>query len=120
MDYIETGTKDFIHKTSYLYGLKNIAVKGSCIIHPQVMIRGDLRRSGGGATVTILLGANCILERDCIIRPPSKLYKSVFSYFPVKIGDFCRIGERSLVEAAQVGSWVEIGNDCIIVCLNCL
>lgn len=37
------------------------------------------------------------------------------NYYPVKIGDFVTIGAGSIVEAAQIGSCVEIGKNCIIV-----
>jgi tetrahydrodipicolinate N-succinyltransferase len=46
------------------------------------------------------------------------------NYYPVKIGDFVTIGAGSIVEAAQIGSCVEIGKNCIIVgggaaCVGC-
>jgi hypothetical protein len=45
-------------------------------------------------------------------RPPPP---SVFNYYPVKIGDHVTIGARSVVEAAQIGNCVTIGEDCVIV-----
>ncbi|KAF9162696.1 hypothetical protein DFQ26_003301 [Actinomortierella ambigua] len=38
----------------------------------------------------------------------------MFSYYPMKIGDHVTIGERSVVQAAQIGSYVQIGKDCVI------
>ena len=43
------------------------------------------------------------------------LVDSVFNYYPVKIGDHVSIGARSVVEAAQIGNCVTIGDDCVIV-----
>lgn len=45
----------------------------------------------------------------------------VFSYYPMKIGDFVSIGPGSIVEAASIGNGVEIGKNCIIVspCASC-
>lgn len=42
----------------------------------------------------------------------------VFSYYPMKIGDFVSIGAGSIVEAASIGNGVEIGKNCIIVRLS--
>lgn len=38
----------------------------------------------------------------------------------MRIGDYVRIGAHSIVEAAQIGSYVDIGERCIIVCGMCL
>lgn len=42
---------------------------------------------------------------------------SIFSYYPMKIGDHVTIGEGSIIEAATIGSYVTIGKNCIIVSL---
>jgi carbonic anhydrase/acetyltransferase-like protein (isoleucine patch superfamily) len=43
------------------------------------------------------------------------LFISVFSYYPMKIGDHVHIGEDTVVEAASIGSHVMIGKNCVIV-----
>ena len=45
------------------------------------------------------------------------LVYSIFSYYPMKIGDHVTIGEGSIIEAATIGSYVTIGKNCIIVSL---
>jgi dynactin-5 len=40
---------------------------------------------------------------------------SQFTFYPVRISDFVHIGKRCIIEAAQIGSGVEIGDNCIIV-----
>lgn len=42
-------------------------------------------------------------------------WDSVFSYYPLKIGDYVSIGAGSIIEAAAIGNGVEIGKNCIIV-----
>lgn len=79
------------------------------------MIRGDLRRTGGGHTVVVAIGRFCLLSHGSIIRPPYKTYKGIFSYYPMKIGDHVTIGEGSIVQAATIGSYVTIGKNCVIV-----
>lgn len=63
----------------------------------------------------MLEDGNIPTDADVIIRPPSKLYKNHFSYYPLRIGDYTHIGQGSLVEAAQIGSFVHIGSNCVIV-----
>jgi hypothetical protein len=41
-----------------------------------------------------------------------------FTFYPVRISDFVHIGEGSVIEAAQIGSGVEIGDNCVIVRLS--
>lgn len=43
-----------------------------------------------------------------VLRPCS-------NYYPVKVGDHVHIGAGSIVEAASIGNYVEIGKNCIIV-----
>lgn len=38
-----------------------------------------------------------------------------FTFYPVRISDFVHVGADSIIEAAQIGSGVEIGDNCIIV-----
>lgn len=44
--------------------------------------------------------------------------RQTFTYYPTKIGDFVHIGKDAVVEAAQVGQGVEIGEGAIIVCAS--
>jgi len=83
--------------------------------------------------VVISLGRYCLISEGCIIRyvasreseepvtiklphrPPYKTYRGNFNYYPMKIGDHVHIGAGSVVEAAAIGNYVEIGKNCIIV-----
>jgi len=42
------------------------------------------------------------------------MYKGVFSFYPLKIGDFVEIGASCVVEAASIGSFVRIGRNCVV------
>ncbi|ORY73848.1 trimeric LpxA-like protein [Leucosporidium creatinivorum] len=114
-DYIETDTGNKVAKSCHIKGPSNIVLGGKTIIQPGVMIRGDLRRAGGsGPAVVIAVGKYCVMGENSVIRPPCKTYKGVFSYYPMKIGDYVSIGSNSIVEAASIGNGVEIGKNCII------
>ena len=76
------------------------------------------------------MGRYCNICEGVVIRPPGKIYKGLewfcnhdanggrsFTFYPVRIGDCVTIGQNSIVEAAQIGLGVDIGKECIIVCL---
>ncbi|KAJ2959783.1 hypothetical protein NQZ79_g4755 [Umbelopsis isabellina] len=116
-EYIETDTGNKVSRKSVICGSQNIILGGKVvqtIIQTGCVIRGDLRRTGGGHTVVVAIGRFCLLSQGSIIRPPYKTYKGIFSYYPMKIGDHVTIGEGSIVQAATIGSYVTIGKNCVI------
>ncbi|TPX30736.1 hypothetical protein SmJEL517_g05782 [Synchytrium microbalum] len=113
-DYIETDTGNKVSRNSTISGSQNIILGGKTIIQDNCVVRGDLRRTGGGHSVVVSIGRYCLLGQRCIVRPPYRTYKGVFSYYPMKIGDYVHIGEDSIVEAATIGSHVMIGKNCVL------
>ncbi|KAI8815830.1 trimeric LpxA-like protein [Fimicolochytrium jonesii] len=113
-EYIETDTGNKVSRKSVICGSQNIVLGGKTVIQKECIIRGDLRRTGPGHTVVVAIGRYCLLSQRCVIRPPYKTYKGVLNYYPMKIADHVTIGEDSVIEAAQVGSYVEIGKNCVI------
>ncbi|KAI9368889.1 trimeric LpxA-like protein [Aspergillus egyptiacus] len=80
---------------------------------------GPNSSSGSGSssntnTIAISIGRYSYVSRSAMLRPPSRLHRGVYSYFPLKIGDHVFIGERSLVEAASVGNHVHVGRDAVV------
>jgi dynactin-5 len=111
------------------------------VIQSEVIIRGDLLRTyppsnpneKGGNTVAVAIGRYCFFSKGCALRPPGKLYKGYifpfhvitidgsshntrrqFSHYPLKIADHVFVGPSSIIEAALIGSHVNIGANCII------
>ncbi|KZZ93640.1 Trimeric LpxA-like protein [Ascosphaera apis ARSEF 7405] len=140
-EYIETDTGNKVSRRAQVLGTQRIIVGGKSVIQADVCIRGDLFRQpqqqqqqqqqqsqsgeAGAATststststapsVAVSIGRYTYLSRSCLLRPPSRLYHGSFSYFPLKIGDHVFIGERAVVEAANVGSHVHIGANAVI------
>ena len=108
-----------------LQGTQNIMLGGRAVIQPEVMIRGDLVRtapsssssSSGAApasSTAVALGRYCFLARGAILRPPGRMYKGIFTYMPLRMGDHVYGGQSTIVQAATVGSYVHIGRDCTI------
>ncbi|KAI9136433.1 trimeric LpxA-like protein [Paraphysoderma sedebokerense] len=113
-EYIETDTGNKVSRKSVICGSQNIVLGGKTIIQTDCIIRGDLRRTGGGHAVVVAIGRYCILSQKSVIRPPYKTYKGQFTYYPMKIGDHVYIGPSSIVQAASIGSYVHIGKNCVI------
>lgn len=84
---------------------------------PGAILRGDLRRStpNNAHHVVLSLGKYCLVGEGAVLRPPGKIYKGTFTFYPVRIGDCVHIGPDAIVEAASVGHGVEIGARAIVV-----
>lgn len=91
-----------------LFRLESIVflVKGVSLDLVQRLIKGEFPESRqlarGWVSEEADAGRHCTSSR-------------VFSFYPMKIGDFVSIGQGSVVEAASIGNGVEIGKNCIIV-----
>ncbi|KAK4684226.1 dynactin 5, partial [Tremellales sp. Uapishka_1] len=116
--YIETDTGS---ATNIILGGKSIIQTGMYrpsqsrfTETPGAILRGDLRRSAAGQHVVISMGRYCVIGEGSIIRPPGKIYKGAFTFYPVRIADFVDIGSGCIVEAASIGHGVEIGKGSII------
>ncbi|KKA28800.1 hypothetical protein TD95_002854 [Thielaviopsis punctulata] len=126
-EYIETDTGNKVARKATLVGTQNIMLGGKTVIQPEVMIRGDLARyhpnaipqgQGGAASqvnnTAIAIGRYCFLSRGCLLRPPGRINKGVFSYVPLRLGDHVFVGQGSVIEAAVVGNHVHIGSNVVI------
>ncbi|CZT41236.1 probable dynactin [Rhynchosporium secalis] len=121
-EYIETDTGNKVSRRSQIIGTTNIILGGKTVIQAEVIIRGDLLRTYPPSTssekqgnpVAVAIGRYCFFSRGCELRPPGKLYKGQFSHYPLKIADHVFIGAGSIIEAALVGSHVNIGSNCVI------
>lgn len=61
------------------------------------------------------MGRYCLIGEGSVLRPPGKIYKGAFTFYPVRILDYVHIGPDCIVEAASIGSGIEIGARSIIV-----
>ncbi|KAL3318242.1 Dynactin subunit 5 [Cichlidogyrus casuarinus] len=105
-DFIETASGNKVCRNSVLCGSQNIVLNGRTLIMENCMIRGDL--------ANIKIGSYCVIGKNTIIRPPFRKFSKGVSFFPLNIGDYVIIGEDSIVNAGQVGSFVHIGKNCVI------
>lgn len=69
----DTGNK--ISRKCLISGSQNIVLGGKTILEPGVILRGDLKRAGSGASVTLALGKYCRIAQGTVIRPSYKTYK---------------------------------------------
>ncbi|KAJ5069451.1 dynactin subunit 5 [Anaeramoeba ignava] len=102
----KTSTGTILSKESKLYGAQFINAAGSCIVKKGAILRGDLAQ--------IKLGNFCIIDENVVIHPPFAKSKSGLTYYSVSFGNFVWIQENSVISAAQIGSFVSIGKNCVI------
>ncbi|EKD05682.1 hypothetical protein A1Q2_00018 [Trichosporon asahii var. asahii CBS 8904] len=113
----EKGTYiDKVSRKAFIQGATNIVLHGKSIIQTRAILRGDLRRStpNNAHHVVLSLGKYCLVGEGAVLRPPGKIYKGTFTFYPVRIGDCVHIGPDAIVEAASVGHGVEIGARAIV------
>ena len=114
MSFYATESGSLLSKNANIYGSNNISLGSKCIINSNATLRGDLRRSGSGTAISISIDSSCVINSNSVIKPPYRLYKNIFSYYPVRIGKYVLLESDSLLEAAQVGSFVHIESGCVI------
>ncbi|XP_047143638.1 dynactin subunit 5 isoform X2 [Hydra vulgaris] len=105
-EYIETASGNKVSRQSVLCGSQNIVLNGKTIIMSECIVRGDL--------ANVRIGRHCVISQRSVIRPPFKRFSKGGAFFPLHIGDHVFIDEDSIINAAQIGSFVYIGKNCII------
>ncbi|VDD78240.1 unnamed protein product [Mesocestoides corti] len=104
--YVETASGNKVSRESVLCGSQNIVLSGMTIIMSKCIIRGDL--------ANIRIGRRCVISERAVIRPPFKKFSKGVAFFPLHIGDHVFVGEDSVINAAQIGSYVHIGKNCVV------
>ncbi|GAB1292648.1 Dynactin subunit 5 [Apodemus speciosus] len=95
-----------VSRQSVLCGSQNIVLNGKTIIMNDCIIRGDL--------ANVRVGRHCVVKSRSVIRPPFKKFSKGVAFFPLHIGDHVFIEEDCVVNAAQIGSYVHVGKNCVI------
>lgn len=116
-------------RQTVLCGSQNIILVGKVIVQKDAIVRGDL--------ANVRTGRYCIISKNSVIRPPYKRFNHGYvlieqnkdipvettyeiyffrvAFFPIRIGDNVFIGENSVISAADIGSYVYIGKNVVIV-----
>uniref|UniRef100_A0A2I2YPS6 Dynactin subunit 5 n=1 Tax=Gorilla gorilla gorilla TaxID=9595 RepID=A0A2I2YPS6_GORGO len=98
-EYIKTASGNKVSLQSVLCGSQNI------------VLNGDLEN--------VRVGLHCVVKSCSVIRPPFKKFSKGVEFFPLHIGDHVFIEEECVVNAAQIGSCIHVGKNCVIGC-RCL
>ncbi|ELU09048.1 hypothetical protein CAPTEDRAFT_176585 [Capitella teleta] len=105
-EYIETASGNKVSRQSVLCGSQNIVLSGKTIVMSECIVRGDL--------ANVRVGRHCVIGRRSVIRPPFKKFSKGVAFFPLHIGDHVMIEDDTIINAAQIGSYVHIGKNCVI------
>jgi len=118
-EFIVTKNENRLQKSALVLGMQHIQVSGRTTIEKSTTTRGDLDK--------ITIGKNCVIAEGAVLRPSDQLanddrkdqnnaqeLKLGIKFVEMKIGDFVVIGKSSVVRAAKIGSYVYVGDSCII------
>ncbi|XP_076302510.1 dynactin subunit 5-like [Lasioglossum baleicum] len=105
-EYVETASGNKVSRHTILCGSQNIVLHGKVIVQSDAIIRGDL--------ANVRTGRYCIISKNAIIRPPFKKFSRGVAFFPLTMGDHVFVGERAVVNAAIVSSYIYIGKNAVI------
>jgi len=108
-DYITTSTNNIISRRCTIYKPQNVQIpSGRCIIHHDVLIRGDL--------APVQLHKYCIIGARTVLHPSFTHTSAVetIKFIPLTIGSHCYIGEDCVIEAAVLGMGCVVGENCIL------
>lgn len=96
-------------------------VTGKSIIEAGATLCGDLRRKGGGHAISISIGIFSRIASNATLIPPSSVTSILadstvnsFSHSPMRIGEYTVIGAGTFVESTSIGSFVNIGTNCVL------
>ncbi|KAK9469060.1 trimeric LpxA-like protein [Lipomyces arxii] len=113
-DFVETESGNRISRQATILGSQHILLAGRSTILPECVLRGDLYRRSSTSSAVINIGRYVFLEKAVVLKPPSKLHHGANTHYPLRIGNSVTIGANSVIEAAVIESYVEIGQDCVI------
>ncbi|XP_066595775.1 dynactin subunit 5 [Prorops nasuta] len=105
-EYVETASGNKVSRQTVLCGSQNIVLHGKVIVQSDAIIRGDLS--------SVKVGRYCIISKNAVIRPPFKKFSKGVAFFPLAMGDHVFVGERAIINAALIGSYVYIGKNAIV------
>jgi dynactin-5 len=100
--YIKTTTHNYISRKAVIEGPRQVELKGRSVIQDAVKIRGDVGIVRVGRYVWI--AENTELE-------PAPLATGGEKRVPMMIGNHTRIGQHCHIQAAAVGSLVNVGDN---------
>ncbi|KAB0387294.1 hypothetical protein FD755_002250, partial [Muntiacus reevesi] len=70
-----------------------------------IVLNGDL--------ANVRVGRHCVVKSRSVLRPPFKKFSKGVAFFPLHIGDHIFIEDDCMANAAHIGSYVQIGKNCV-------
>jgi dynactin-5 len=104
--FFETKSGAKIHRKNNIMGSANIHLAGKELFLENIVIRGDYSYIYFGQLVALLEGVT--------VRPAYRRHKDRVAFLPLNVADYTTIGEHSIVQAAEIGSFVSIGRNCVV------
>ncbi|KAF2397890.1 dynactin subunit 5 [Trichodelitschia bisporula] len=122
-EYIETDSGNKVSRRANISGTANITLGGKTVIMADVHLRGDLTRTSsssskpgadGKPSTSISIGRCTVVSTGTVVKPPMRMSRGVFTFYPLKIGDNVFIGPNCHIQAASISSHVHIGAHAVL------
>ncbi|KAF2425220.1 trimeric LpxA-like protein [Tothia fuscella] len=122
-EYIETDSGNKVSRKANISGTPNITLGGKTVIMADVHLRGDLTRPKAAtpdpkgakqSSTSISIGRCTVVSTGTVIRPPGRMSRGVYTYYPMKIGDNVFVGPNCVIQAASISSHVHISENCVL------
>lgn len=125
-EFIETESGNRISRRAMLLGTQHIILGGRTTLFHDVVFRGDLRytpssnssRGTSGSASTekpaIEVGRYCYFDDGVIVRPPGKIYKGSYMFYPMTIGSYVIVHAGATIQAASISQCVQIGRNSVV------
>lgn len=103
-DYILTSTRNIISRNATIHKPSALEIPlGRCFIAHGVVIRADLAQ--------VQIQKYTFIGQDTVLQP-CLMSNDPLKHIPLSIGSHCSIGQRCMVQAAEIGIGCSIGDDC--------
>lgn len=108
VEYTYAASGNVLARSAQIRGPRFIVNKGNSLVESGAEVRGDFHNNNNDPVIN--WGRYSCFGKDCYIAPPERNRK----YHLCTIGSYVSIGSRTRVEAASIGSYVIIGENCTI------
>mmetsp|Transcript_23008 Transcript_23008/g.35529 ORF Transcript_23008/g.35529 Transcript_23008/m.35529 type:complete len:194 (-) Transcript_23008:114-695(-) len=108
--YIKTATHNYVSRRASIKGANRVELKGKCVLKPNVTLDGE--------KAWVKAGRYCTIHTNSMLQPPPMpppYYENQeMQYVPLILKNHVVIQSNCHIEAAAIGSSVQIGHDCTL------
>jgi carbonic anhydrase/acetyltransferase-like protein (isoleucine patch superfamily) len=118
--YITTDTGNRVSRDASILGSQHIVLAGRCLLLPGCVLAADRPKVPSKSSLMIALGRGCVVGERARLEPspaPASASKREAQqyYYPIKVGDWTRVGSDARVSSVSIGNCCDIGAGAVLV-----